>query len=109
MSFRHDIQNTQFIRGGGTDVTFDAVYYDSNKNYIGYAQLTISSTATLLSAATVAQGAHQNSAHYMFAHVGARNTADAFLSYTDASTTATASIGVVVENGSYLNWMPGEG
>lgn len=84
----------QFIRGGGTDVTLEVQYFDAGMNYLARESLTVSTTAVLL-ASVPARAA------YAFAHVGARDTPDAWLRFL-ANAAPTSSQGTPVENGGYL-------
>lgn len=99
--FRNWIRNMRFIRDGSTDVTLDVEYYDSNLNGCGDEQLTVSTAAVTLASIP-------DRAHYLTAFVGAADTADAQLRYR-LNASPTSSVGIIVANGGYLNWMPGEG
>ena len=99
--FRNWIRNMQFIRDGSTDSTLEVEYYDSNLNGCVDEQLTVSSSALTLASIP-------DRAYYATIYVGPADTADAQVRYR-LNAAPTSSVGIIVANGGYLNWMPGEG
>ena len=99
--FRNWIRNMQFIQDGSVACTLDVEYYDSNLNGCGDEQLTVEGSPVTLASIP-------DRAYYATIYVGPADTAGAQIRYR-LNAAPTSAEGIIVANGGYLNWMPGEG